>query len=199
MVNGQPGKELRDNLLTEQLNELVRKRQGKRRVRAVVRTTKPEISTSEVAEEYPTYLTVSQSEYTVRLWKNLEMVAEYPIAVGQPAYPTPYGLFSIDSKQVDPVWSVPNSDWAGELAGTVVAGGTAANPLKARWMGVTDGVGFHGTDSTTTRSAPPPRTAACGCTSTTSSRSTTRSRSARPSTSVRPEKAQRPPRRSLRS
>ena len=145
VVNGSTGRELRDNLLTEQLNELVRKRQGKRRVRAVVRTTKPEITTSEVAEEYPTYLTVSQSEYTVRLWKNLELVASYPIAVGQPAYPTPYGLFSIESKQVDPVWSVPNSDWAGELAGTVVAGGTAANPLKARWMGVTDGVGFHGT------------------------------------------------------
>jgi lipoprotein-anchoring transpeptidase ErfK/SrfK len=81
----------------------------------------------------------------VRLWKNLELAAEYPIAVGQPAYPTPYGLFSIANKQVDPVWSVPNSDWAGELAGTTVAGGTAANPLKARWMGVTDGVGFHGT------------------------------------------------------
>jgi lipoprotein-anchoring transpeptidase ErfK/SrfK len=43
------------------------------------------------------------------------------------------------------VWSVPNSDWAGELAGTTVAGGTAENPLRSRWMGVTDGVGFHGT------------------------------------------------------
>ena len=50
------------------------------------------------------------------------------------------------SKQVDPVWSVPNSPWAGELGGTTVAGGTAENPLKARWMGVTDGAGFHGTD-----------------------------------------------------
>ena len=145
VVNGKPGKEVRDNLLTDQLNAMVRKRGGNRTVRLVVRTTKPEISTNEVAQEYPTYLTVSQSEYTVRLWKNLELVASYPIAVGQPAYPTPYGLFSIESKQVDPVWSVPNSDWAGELAGTTVAGGTAANPLKARWMGVTDGVGFHGT------------------------------------------------------
>ena len=148
VVNGEPGKEVRDNLLTDQLNAIVRKREGNRTVRLVVRTTKPEITTNEVAEEYPTYLTVSQSEYTVRLWKNLELVASYPIAVGQPAYPTPYGLFSVESKQVDPVWSVPNSDWAGELAGTVVAGGTAANPLKARWMGVTDGVGFHGTSET---------------------------------------------------
>ena len=64
----------------------------------------------------------------------------------QPAYPTPTGLYSIQNKQVDPVWSVPNSDWAGELAGTTVAGGSAENPLKARWMGITDGAGFHGTD-----------------------------------------------------
>ena len=58
---------------------------------------------------------------------------------------TPTGLYSIQSKQVDPVWNVPNSDWAGELAGTVVPAGTAENPLKARWMGITDGAGIHGT------------------------------------------------------
>ena len=66
----------------------------------------------------------------------------------QPAYPTPTGLFSVTNKQIDPVWSVPNSEWAGELAGTTVAGGTAENPLVSRWMGVTDGVGFHGTNET---------------------------------------------------
>ena len=43
------------------------------------------------------------------------------------------------------MWSVPNSPWAGELPGTTVAGGCAANPLKARWMGIADGVGIHGT------------------------------------------------------
>ena len=40
---------------------------------------------------------------------------------------------------------MPNSPWAGELGGSTVAGGSAANPLKARWMGITDGVGIHGT------------------------------------------------------
>ena len=54
----------------------------------------------------------------------------------------------IGSKQVDPVWSVPNSPWAGELAGTTVEGGTAENPLKARWMGITEGAGIHGTSET---------------------------------------------------
>ena len=52
---------------------------------------------------------------------------------------------SIADKQVDPVWSVPNSAWAGELGGSTVAGGSLANPLKARWMGIYNGAGIHGT------------------------------------------------------
>jgi lipoprotein-anchoring transpeptidase ErfK/SrfK len=62
-----------------------------------------------------------------------------------PAYPTPTGLFSIQSKQVNPSWTAPNSPWAGEMAGQQVAGGAWNNPLKARWMGVSGSVGIHGT------------------------------------------------------
>ena len=28
-----------------------------------------------------------------------------------------------------------------------MAGGSAENPLKARWLGIVDGVGIHGTDA----------------------------------------------------
>lgn len=145
VVAARKGRKVRDVQLTRRLDAAVKRRGNARTVLAVVHAIKPEITTAEVAQKYPTYLTVSQSEFTVRLWKDLKLVKSYPIAVGQPAYPTPYGLFSIEDKQVDPVWSVPNSPWAGELAGTTIAGGTAENPLVARWMGVTDGVGFHGT------------------------------------------------------
>lgn len=145
VVAGKEGRKVRDVQLTRRLNAAVKRRGKARRVLAVTHATKPEITTAEVAKKYPTYLTVDQSTFTVRLWKDLKLAKSYPIAVGQPAYPTPYGLFSIQDKQIDPVWSVPNSPWAGELAGTTVAGGTAENPLVARWMGVTDGVGFHGT------------------------------------------------------
>lgn len=145
VVAGKPGRKVRDVQLTRKLNVAVTQRGKGRTVTAVVHSTNPEVTTKDVASEYPTYITVDQSEFVARLWKDLKLVKTYPVAVGQPAYPTPNGLFSIQDKQVDPVWSVPNSDWAGELAGTVVAGGTAENPLKARWMGITDGVGFHGT------------------------------------------------------
>jgi lipoprotein-anchoring transpeptidase ErfK/SrfK len=43
------------------------------------------------------------------------------------------------------VWTAPNSPWAGELGGSRIPGGSPANPLRARWMGITGGVGIHGT------------------------------------------------------
>ena len=39
----------------------------------------------------------------------------------------------------------PTAPWAGELAAPRSPGGSAANPLKARWMGIANGVGIHGT------------------------------------------------------
>ena len=125
--------------------ESVVQRPDHRTVSVPVEVVHPDVTKADLAQQYPTYLTVDESSFTVTLWKDLEPVKKYTVAVGQPAYPTPTGLYSIESKQVDPVWSVPNSPWAGELGGTTVAGGSAENPLKARWMGVTAGAGFHGT------------------------------------------------------
>jgi lipoprotein-anchoring transpeptidase ErfK/SrfK len=148
VVEAENGRTLKEGRLLAGIKRKLDNGRRTKLVTAHVVIAKPEVSTAEVASEYPVYLTVDQASYTVRLWKDLKLVESYPIAVGQPAYPTPYGLFSVTDKAVDPVWSVPNSPWAGELAGTTVAGGSAENPLRSRWMGVTDGVGFHGTDDT---------------------------------------------------
>lgn len=106
---------------------------------------KPRVNASQARKKARTVITIQQSNFTLRLFKNLRLRKSYRIAVGLPGYPTPRGRFSIVSKQVNPTWSVPNSPWAGELAGTSVVGGSAANPLKARWMGIVNGVGIHGT------------------------------------------------------
>jgi lipoprotein-anchoring transpeptidase ErfK/SrfK len=103
------------------------------------------VNANDLARVYNTVITIDRDHFKLRLFKGLKFRKSYPVAVGQPAYPTPTGRFSITSKQVNPVWSVPNSPWAGELQGTVVEGGSAANPLKARWMGIANGVGIHGT------------------------------------------------------
>jgi lipoprotein-anchoring transpeptidase ErfK/SrfK len=107
-----------------------------------LRAVRPKVTVDKLPR---TAITIQQSTFTLRLFKNLRVRKTYKVAVGQPRYPTPRGRFAIMSKQINPTWSVPNSPWAGELAGTTVVGGSAANPLKARWMGIANGVGIHGT------------------------------------------------------
>lgn len=116
-----------------------------RKLHFKLKQVRPDVNTNDLARRYATIITIDKSERKLRLFKNLKISKRYGVAVGQPAYPTPEGRFNIQSKQVNPVWSVPNSPWAGELGGSTVTGGSAANPLKARWMGVSGSIGIHGT------------------------------------------------------
>lgn len=145
VVKSENGYKLRDNQLEEDLNKLLDRGRGSRTIVADVNVTKPKVTTSEVAEQYPTYLTVDRNTFQLKLWKDLELVKTYTVALGAAGYDTPSGLYTIQSKQVDPVWTVPNSDWAGDMAGQVVPGGSPENPLVARWLGVNGSVGIHGT------------------------------------------------------
>jgi lipoprotein-anchoring transpeptidase ErfK/SrfK len=119
-----------------------------REVEAAVVEIQPKVTTAELADKYPAFLVADRSNFQLRFYKNLELAKSYTVAVGAVGFDTPAGLYHIQNKAVDPAWTVPNSDWAGELAGTVVPGGTAENPLKARWLGIYDGAGIHGTDQT---------------------------------------------------
>lgn len=144
VVEAQTGVKLRDQRLTRQIERALSKAQAPRVLKAKTLVTEPEVTTAEVAEKYPVYLTVNRSTFQLKLWKNLKLVKTYNVAVGQAGRDTPSGLYSIQNKAVDPVWHVPNSDWAGDLAGQVIPPGPD-NPLKARWLGIYDGVGIHGT------------------------------------------------------
>lgn len=118
-----------------------------RSLQASVEKVKPEVTTAQVAEKYPTYIVVDRGSFNVTLYRNLKEEVSYTVAIGAEGYDTPTGLYAIQSKQVDPVWNVPDSDWAGDLAGQTIAPGPD-NPLKARWMGIYNGAGFHGTADT---------------------------------------------------
>jgi hypothetical protein len=121
---------------------------GKRRlVRLRTKVVEPKVTTAELAEQYPAVIVVNRGSYQLTFYKDLKVHKTYGIAVGQVGLETPAGLYHIQNKAVDPAWHVPNSDWAGDLAGTIVPGGTPQNPLKARWMGIYDGAGIHGTDA----------------------------------------------------
>lgn len=119
---------------------------GDREVEVPVEVTEPEVTSDELAERYPLVLVADRASFQLRLYEDLKLAKTYTVAFGAAGYDTPTGLYEIQNKAVDPAWSVPDRDWAGDLAGTVVPGGTAENPLKARWLGIYDGAGIHGTD-----------------------------------------------------
>jgi lipoprotein-anchoring transpeptidase ErfK/SrfK len=121
---------------------------GDKVVRAKTRPVDPEVTTDELAKKYPAILVVNRSAFRLTLYKDLKPAKTYGIAVGQVGLETPAGLYHIQNKAVNPAWTVPNSAWAGDLAGQVIPGGTPENPLKARWMGIYDGAGIHGTSDT---------------------------------------------------
>jgi lipoprotein-anchoring transpeptidase ErfK/SrfK len=118
-----------------------------RAVRVALKKTKPKVTTKQLAKKYPVVLTVDRSHFRISLYKRLKKVVTYPIAVGMAGLETPAGRYTIQNKAINPAWSVPNSPWAGSLAGTVIPGGAPNNPLIARWLGVADGVGVHGTSA----------------------------------------------------
>ena len=146
VVASQPGRKLRDVLLTNQLREAV-VGGGPRTVRAHLHETAPDVTTKEVAARFPSYLTLDRANFTLRLWKDLELARTYTVAVGQEGLETPEGLYAIEYKEANPTWHVPESDWAGDLAGQTIPPGPE-NPIKARWMAIYEGAGIHGTEET---------------------------------------------------
>lgn len=131
--------------LAARIDEAFDSPSGSRQVTLEGRRVVPPRNISELRRMYPTIVTVDKATFTLRLFKHLKWAKSYKVAVGMPAYPTPSGRFRVQNKQVNPTWSVPNSPWAGELAGSRIPGGSPSNPLKARWIGVSGSIGIHGT------------------------------------------------------
>jgi lipoprotein-anchoring transpeptidase ErfK/SrfK len=123
-----------------------RRPRGDRDLRAALVTVRAAKTTDQVWAETPTVVTVSKTSTTVRVFDKGQLTISYHVAVGSPEYPTPEGLYNVQSMQVDPPWNVPNSEWAGDLAGQTIPGGSPDNPLVARWIGFNGSVGFHGTN-----------------------------------------------------
>jgi lipoprotein-anchoring transpeptidase ErfK/SrfK len=147
VVAGKNGRKLRDNRLTRELESAVLNASVPPVVVAHAHTTKPEVTKEEVAAEFPSYLTLDRETFTLRLWKDLKLAKAYTVAVGQEGLETPAGLYHIQEKEENPSWHVPDSAWAGDLAGQVIPPGPA-DPIKARWMAIFEGAGIHGTEET---------------------------------------------------
>jgi lipoprotein-anchoring transpeptidase ErfK/SrfK len=105
----------------------------------------PKVTTDDLAERYPAYIVVDRKRHVLRFYKKLQPLRTWPIAVGKEGLETPAGLYDIQWKETNPKWRVPNSEWAGALAGRTIPPGPD-NPIKARWMAFNGGAGIHGID-----------------------------------------------------
>jgi lipoprotein-anchoring transpeptidase ErfK/SrfK len=116
-----------------------------RRLHQPLTPVRAKINANDARRAYNTVITIDRNHFKLRLFKQMKVVKTYGIAVGMAGLETPAGLYRIQNKQVNPAWHVPNSPWAGSLQGQVIPGGAPNNPLKARWLGIANGVGIHGT------------------------------------------------------
>lgn len=110
------------------------------------RYKQPAMTLAKLRKKYRSYITLDRESFQLRVYQHLKLTRTYTVAVGQIGLETPAGVYHIQNKTVNPAWIVPHSSWTGSLAGSVITG--ADDPLKARWMGIFNGAGIHGTDET---------------------------------------------------
>jgi len=142
---GHPGVTVDRDRMYEAINAAAASPGRDQAIPAIVSKVQPDITKADVAHENPRYILVDRSNFTLYFFHHLKLERKYPIAVGQQGLETPAGLYHATDKQVNPTWHVPDSAWAGSLAGQDIPPGPA-DPLKARWIGIVDGAGIHGTD-----------------------------------------------------
>ena len=148
VTRGRSGRRLagRDALVNRVAKALTA-RSGSRTLRARTVAVAPKVTRDDLLDATPVAVTISRDDRRVRVFHRGDLAQTYNVAVGEPKYPTPVGSFVVQTMQKNPTWNVPDSDWAGELAGQVIKAGDARNPLVARWIGFNGSVGFHGTKS----------------------------------------------------
>ena len=117
-------------------------------MRAKTQVVEPKITTAELEQKYPAVIMVNRAAFQLTLYKNLKPVKTYGIAVGQVGLETPAGLYSDRrTRPSTPPGTCPTPTGRATSPAQVIAGDDPSNPIKARWMGIYDGAGIHGTDA----------------------------------------------------
>jgi lipoprotein-anchoring transpeptidase ErfK/SrfK len=144
-VDSKTGRQVDTNALSSEVTGELVEPTADHKVKVPVKVVKAKVTTRQLAKRYPRVITINRAAFKLTFYEHLRVVKTYPIAVGRQGLETPAGEYPIQDKQVNPSWHVPNSAWAGSLAGRVIPPGPA-DPIKARWMGVSGGAGIHGTE-----------------------------------------------------
>jgi vancomycin resistance protein YoaR len=106
---------------------------------------KPRVS----LDDYRHVLLVRQGERRVYLYRDQEIIRDWPVAVGLAGSPTPTGIFQIGAKRANPTWNNPSpTGWGSDMPAFIGPG--PDNPLGLRALNWNrDGrdtlIRFHGT------------------------------------------------------
>jgi L,D-transpeptidase-like protein/putative peptidoglycan binding protein len=141
----QVGVAVRPRLLRNEIVDHLVSPESTRAFAVPVKLVRPKVTTKKLKERYGHFIAISRSRRELRLFVNQRLVKTYRVGIGAAGFDTPAGEYEIESMAANPAWYVPNSEWAGDLAGKVIPGNDPSNPIKARWMGFYDGAGIHGT------------------------------------------------------
>ena len=144
---GRAGARVSASLLRHEIEHALVSRTAPRLIDVPIRRLSPAVTVAALSRRYPSFITIDRGAFKLRVYNHLGLARAYSIAVGQAGLQTPAGLYHIQDKVVNPSWQVPFSSWTGSLAGRLIPPGPD-DPLKARWMGIFNGAGIHGTDET---------------------------------------------------
>jgi lipoprotein-anchoring transpeptidase ErfK/SrfK len=147
VTNGRRGVAVAAGVLRREIAHVLASRHARRVVDVPIRHPRPRVTVNDLSRLYRSFITIDRGRFTLRVYSHLQLARTYPIAVGQVGLETPSGLYHIQDKIVNPSWQVPFSSWTGSLAGKLIPPGPD-DPLKARWLGIFNGAGIHGTDET---------------------------------------------------
>jgi lipoprotein-anchoring transpeptidase ErfK/SrfK len=112
-----------------------------RKVKLVTRVVRPKVTADELGKT----IEVNLSTNRLTFYDGLKVRKVYPVATGQPSFPTPQGTWKVVYKRMHPTWTNPAPDgWGADLPKSIPPG--PGNPLGTRAMSLNaSGILIHGT------------------------------------------------------
>jgi len=124
---------------TRRLAKALRGDAGK--VKLVIRPVAPKVT----ADKLGRTIEINLSTNRLTFYDGLKVRKVYPVATGQPSFPTPQGTWEVVNKRMNPTWTNPAPDsWGADMPASIPPG--PGNPLGTRAMALNaSGILIHGT------------------------------------------------------
>jgi lipoprotein-anchoring transpeptidase ErfK/SrfK len=111
------------------------------KVKLVTRPVAPKVTADKLGKT----IDVNLSTNRLTFYDGLKVRKVYPVATGQPSFPTPQGSWQVVAKRMNPTWTNPAPDgWGADMPPSIPPG--PGNPLGTRAMALNaSGILIHGT------------------------------------------------------